>query len=231
MNFPSISLKHVLVSFGCLFVAAVIFVSILGENNNGVNATRIFLTAVKDRDHNEMQRSYSRTAKSFTSQEESTRYHFMVELAMLDHFELLDADDYRMDIDAESLWFPFISDRHLQMNVRFTPMDGGSLLHSSNQLPYIERAVTAVREDGRWKIEGFNLKDSDLKRYYQETVAKVEYHKFIAMANDVITLNTQAIDLKQMSGLDRKVFIHSLENAIASTRASTGTSATMAAVQ
>jgi|GEM_PF-3943286 len=218
MNFPSISLKYVLVSFGCLFVAAVIFVSILGENNNGVNAARIFLTAVKERDHAELQRSYARNAKKLATTEESTRYHFLVELALLDHFELLDANDYRIDLEADSLWLPFISDRYLALNLRLTPVKDNTLFTSTDQPPYIERAILAVREDGRWKIEGFNLKDSELKNDYERIVDTVNYDKYIAATSAGITLKQETISLGQMSGLDRKVFIHSLENAIETTR-------------
>lgn len=217
MNFPSISLKYVLVSFGCLFVAAVIFVSILGENNNGVNAARIFLTAVKERDHAELQRSYARNAKKLATTEESTRYHFLVELALLNHFELLDGDDYRIDLEADSLWLPFVSDRYLALNLRLTPVDENTLFTSTDK-PYIEQAIIVVREDGRWKIEGFNLKDSELKNDYEKIVNTVNYDKYIAATPAGITLQQETISLGQMSGLDRKVFIHSLENAIETTR-------------
>lgn len=217
MFFPTISIKKVLVCFGCLFVAAVIFVSILGENNNGVNTARLFLTAVKERDHHELKRLYAADHGVFANKSESLRYHFMVELALLDHFQLLDADDYRVEIEADSLWFPFLSGHSLQLNVRLSPTQSHSLFDNDHQIPYINQAITAVREDGRWKIAGFNLEASPLRNNYQKIVSTVDYDQFLTTLNGRIALNQKSIDLNQMSGMDRKIFIHSLENAIEST--------------
>jgi len=215
MNNYKFSLKPILAvaSIFCLIVFC--YLSVLGENDKAKGVTKSFMNNIKNHNYSILNKSYSKAAEErFGSLKESMKFHFILELALLQHFGLTNESDYSIDITRENLWFPILNNTDLKLSVRLSPNNSETFLPNFNKANPLQNLFTATREDGHWKIQAVNVKESILNNTFNETQSKIQVDKYVEISANGFVLKQTEIDLDKIDALEKKVIIHNLRTAI-----------------
>ena len=161
------------------FIVMLIFVSLLGENNNVNDTVASFYKHIKAHDYGNASTYVTADAiDRFTTSSgmDFEDYAFVLELALLSHYNLIDKEDYRVVISRESFWIPYMNNATVKVGV-FLKAKGKSLLENLQHLssPHkIHGLFTVERVNGIWKITQIQLQDPPLSNRFTTLAARLK---------------------------------------------------------
>ncbi len=199
----------------CCLLALFFYLSVLGENEKAIRVVKSFMTEIKDKNYSSIEQSYSKSSsRRFKSLNESMSFHFMLELALLQHFDLIDDQNYKVKVKRESFWFPLLSKNELHLGISLLSIDNTSIFPSFKKKKLLERFITATREDGVWKLKTININKSKLNNSFKEMQSTINLDKYVQIDQDGFVLNQTIVNNRKISAINRRIIIHSLETAI-----------------
>jgi len=215
---PKFSIKAIVSIIGVFAIALLVFLSVLGVNNSVYNNMRSYFSIISSNNYAKALEFYSQNSlisgKEFN---DSMKFHFTLELALLEYFDLLNSQSYKVEIDRENMWYPLFTPNELKVSVSFQKQDNSSYLasfFSSKKHKKLNSFLTVVREDGKWKIKTVNITGSDLEDIYNKIQNSFEADKYVKITQKGFTLNKSEINLQQITPIEKRVLIHNLKTAL-----------------
>ena len=166
-------------AIGTGFVAMLVFVSLLGENNKVNDTVSSFFKHIKAHDYENAATYITADAihrLTASSGMDFEDYAFIFELALLSRFDLLDHGDYRVVINRESFWVPYVDDARVEVGV-LVKAKGKSLIDNLKQFRSshtLQGLFTVKRIDGIWFITQIHLQDQSLARTFTELAHRLQ---------------------------------------------------------
>ena len=213
-----LSTKIIIAAAFLCFILFLVFVSVLGINNNAQSDVKHFFQQVSSRDYAGALKLYSEKARTKqASFQETIRFHFTLELALLEHFGLMDNPRYSIKIKRDNMWLPFLTPNELKVSVNFTPQQDTNLIAE-----YLSKAgpdalngfITMRRENEKWKISQINIEGSKLENVFKRIYPQVTAGKYVSVTPENIELKAAHLELKKLDPLERKILTRDLQTAL-----------------
>jgi hypothetical protein len=197
------------------------YVSVLGVNNNAPDDVKDFIQNISSSNYSAALQSYSEQAKkNHKSLNETMKFHFILELAMLEYFDLMDNPNYSIEIERENTWIPFLTSNELKVSVKFVPKEKTTLglsfpnFFKKNKQKSLKKFITVVRENDKWKINKINIEGSEIESIFKRLQSIVIADKYLSITPKGFVLKEADIDPTKVSSLEKKILVHNLQTAI-----------------
>lgn len=197
----------------CLF-GIFFFLSVLGENDKAKVVVENFFEQTRDKNYLDAEKFYSKTStQRFGSFDDSMKFHFILELALLRHFELIGEQEYKVKVERENFWLPIFGSDEISLGVELFPkskvpffsLEGKGILHNF---------ITVIRENGAWKIKSINTGSSVIKSSLENIREEIDLNKYVELYDKGFLLKRINVNTNKLGELEKKIIIHSLETAI-----------------
>jgi len=209
----------ILIAGACFcLVLIVLYLSALGINNRVHNNVRNFIQNISAKNYSEVLHLYSDEAiTAHDSLDESMKFHFILELAMLEYFGLMESPDYSIHVKRENMWIPFTDSEELTVSVNLVPKEEAPLLPTfdkkDEQKP-LDEFITLVREGGMWKIKKINIEGSAIESIFRKLQSDIVLDKYVRITPKGFILREAKFDLEKISPLEKKIIVHNLQTAL-----------------
>lgn len=207
----------IVIAFLC-FILFLVFVSVLGINNNAQTDVKQFIQNMSSKNYSAVLQFYTEKEKARqTSFYETMKFHFALELSMLEHFGLMETPKYSIKIERENLWIPLFTPNELKVNVTLMPQKDTDILSGffgkAKQKP-LKEFITLVRENEKWRISKIHIEGSGLENIFKSMQSNVTAGKYVSLTPKGFVLKETNLDLEKMSPLERKILVRDLQTAL-----------------
>lgn len=215
MNKMNSFVSALFVIFGICFFALIVYVSILGENHKIDFLVKSYFTNIKTR-------NYTKSCENITldprygaliNKEQCFNFSFLLELSLLKQFNLLDKNDYAIEIHKQSFWVPFISGGTVVVGIAFTEKKKNffqAFLNKPDAGTYINDFMVVERKKGGWEIKEINLWGSSLSGVFDELKKNCDLDKYVRNTEDGFVLVNNAIEPENLSHIERRLLEFSM---------------------
>ena len=140
-------------------------------------------------------------------------FNFLLELSLLQYYNLVDHYDYKVEIKRNHFWIPFLSDDSVRVSIvlrekkdkgiadTFSPGRAGN---------FIDDLIVVVREKGTWKIRYFNITDSAIANIYADVRQNIDINKYTTKTTNGFSLQNADINFKTLTPIDKRLLRFSL---------------------
>ena len=207
----------IVILFAVGFFCILIFVSLLGENNKANTAVIRFFKNIKK---NEYERAYKDlSSDAFSDSFKTTSFSdfaFLLELSLLSKFDLLGIDDYQIEAKRNTFWFPYFSDKRLELSIRLEKKSANilQLLSGIGRKPYLQGIFTLERIKGVWQICEIKTEGPPIGNIFSELREKLNNNNFYVKTKDGFILHPFEYNEKKMLPVDRYLYNYLLLKAL-----------------
>ncbi|MBT8338756.1 MAG: hypothetical protein HKP58_17575 [Desulfatitalea sp.] len=201
---------HVIILIAAiLFFVFIVFVSILGENHSIDNVVNSFFRDIKNRDFIEAARYLTQDQKEILDNNDFSEMSFLLEMSLLEKYDLMEKGDYRIHLKRNQFWLPFLNKDRIGVSVLLKEVErhgGGNKFFFNEHINYIEDLIVVKRESGGWRITDINIDNSEIKDAYRNLKLLLNNNRYIKMKSDrIIELHNKIIDLGGMQSCEKRV--------------------------
>ena len=205
-----LNLTVVFIVLGIFVVGILTYVSVLGENHKINRVINSYFSKLKEGMYLEVCESYSSDLQQgqLAHEEDKINFNFLFELSLLKYYNLIDQDDYNVELKRSNFWIPFMSDDSVYVSIALKPKEDKEILDilSSDQSRNpIDNLIIVVREKGTWKIKEFTIADSSVAGIYNDLRQNVDLNKYVKMTPHGLQLKNAEINFKTLSPIDRRL--------------------------
>jgi hypothetical protein len=203
-------------------VAAVAYVSLLGENNKIDELTRTFFQEISGGTYGEATKNVRVIAPG--PAEETSDSLFLLELSLLKHYDLLNNEAFEVITRRDRLWIPYVNDSRVQVSVSLKKKpDGNSLKEvlsrigrswsSDKSVDSIGHLLTVGRKKGNWVVESVNISGSSIEKTYSDMRERLRLHQHVTKAPHGFIIHEFPVRLDGLDPVERLVLLHVLQKA------------------
>lgn len=210
--------------FALLFVLLVVFLfyaSIWGENKKIAVVVENFFNAIQEQNYQLAceKLGTNNLCKVSAKNENNSINAFALELCLLKHFRLLDSASYTVKIKKNKMWFPYISTDSVSVDLQLKGADDAGFdfspaklvtLFQRNEGAFLEKFLHVKRVDGRWRIDGFDIKSANILADYNKILQEIDLAEYITVKANSITLHEINLDTIEMSLEKKRVVLYVL---------------------
>jgi len=145
--------------------------------------------------------------------EQRLNFNFFLELSLLKYYNLIDQDDYKVELKRSNFWIPFISDDSVHVSILLKQKGDKEILDvlsSDHSGKLIDNLIVVGREKRRWKIRRFAIADSAIAGIYNDLRQDIDVNKYVAMTSDGLRFQNAEIDFKALTPIDKRLLKFSL---------------------
>jgi hypothetical protein len=211
MNKLSTLINSALIILGTAFITLIVYVSILGDNHKIDFLVNSFFDDLKSHDY---ERLCSLLPKGEFGDMPCDDACFLLEISFLSRYNLMDKDDYAIEIKRDHFWFPFVTDDHVSVGIAFTEKKSNSFLqffHHSDTDNFVKNFIQVKRSEGAWVITEISLEKSSIYPLFSQLKNEVVLDRYVGTAQKGYTLKENTVDPDDMPSLDRRLLIFNLE--------------------
>jgi hypothetical protein len=215
MQKPSLRITISLAIIAVFVIGVLTYVSILGENDKIDRIIGEYFTNVKSGNYLEACDSFSvgMRSKQGADDDRWVTFNFILELALLTHYNLIDQYDYAVELKRNRVWIPFVGDNAVRVSIALKKKEqhgvSGTIAGALQNSP-LRDLITVVRERGSWKIRQFNITDSAIAEEYNEICGRVDLNRYIRRTADGFEIKKADVHLATLSPIDRRILQFSL---------------------
>lgn len=141
--------------------------------------------------------------------------NFLLELSLLQYYNLLDHDDYKVELKRNRFWIPFSSEDSVQVSILLKAKKDKTIANIFSRdhgqtKNFIEDLIVVVREKGTWKIKQFNIADSVIADTYSNWRRDIDVNKYVTMTSDGLRFQNAEINFKALTPIDKRLLRFSL---------------------
>jgi outer membrane murein-binding lipoprotein Lpp len=146
-------------------------------------------------------------------QEILDHFNFLLELSLLQYYDLVDQYDYKIELKRKHFWVPFLSDDSVQVSVLLRRKKDKSIadtLSPGRTSNFIDDLIVVVREKRTWKIRYFNITDSAIADIYADVRQNTDINKYTTKTTNGFRLQDADINFKTLTPIDKRLLRFSL---------------------
>jgi hypothetical protein len=193
------------------FFALIVFVSVLGENHRVDFLVEGFFKDLKDGNYSGLcPLIHTADNRPGTCMDRL----FVLELAMLSRFGLLESSDYSLVITRDHFWIPFLTSGRVTVGVALTEKKKNMFEEWMSRFEArdrIEDFMTVERIDGKWEITGVRLEAPALASTMAEMERSVDLNRYIVKTEKGYAFKPREIDFKDFNPVEKRLFEFSLK--------------------
>lgn len=204
-------IRFVLGGLALAFLALIVFVSVLGENHRVDFLVEGFFKDLGEGNYSRIC-PFVRTDASDDSA--CADRLFLLETALLSHFNLLDQKDYSLVIFRDRFWVPFASPDHVDVDVALTEKKSNMFERWMARFEVKERVdgfMTLERHNGQWKIASVRFNTPPLAQIMDDYANRLDLNRYIVKTANGYAFQPGEIDFSKLSPADRRLFEYSLK--------------------
>ena len=194
--------------FALIIIGGILYTSLLGENNQAVSTASNFLTDIKNKKYTQAIEYYTvETRKElFKSNEDAINFHFLIELALLNHFNLLKSENYSFKMYRNNLWIPFTTNETIKINVIYSGTDNNHKpVFQSNKADQVKNIITMQRVNGSWGISKINVDHESISGIFSKLQSESELDKYATVTKDGFLIKEISVNTDEMSDLEKRI--------------------------
>jgi len=212
------STKIIIATAFICFILFLVFVSVLGINNRAKSDVQRFFQQISSRNYEGVRQFYSeRQQTRQTSFQETMKFHFALELALLEYFGLMDVPRYSLKIKRDNMWLPVLRPNELSISINMTPQKDTNLITDYMSKPGDEALkgfITMTRENQKWKISSINIEGSKLENIFNKILPRLSAGKYVNATLEEIELRPAQLKVQHLDPLERKILTRDLRAAL-----------------
>lgn len=202
-------LIFIVVSFAFFLAIILTYASLWGENNNADAAIKRFFEDIQAQNYfsTENNSQIIENLEVFDTGGNYAENCFLLELALLEKYNLINVSEYQVTIDKNSFWVPLIREPDIKVDITLRKKENGilhSITNNSDNSEPIKNLFTVTRNDGRWKISSINLKGSPLIGHFKRLKTGLAVDRFVTRVNTKITVQPIEIETKNLSTIEKR---------------------------
>jgi hypothetical protein len=205
-----------------VLVAAIGYVSLLGENNKIDELTQTFFQEIRGGAYGEATSGVR--VKAPGRVEELSDSLFLLEVSLLEHYELLNSDTYEVVTKRSHLWIPFVEDNPVDVAVSLRKKSEGRSIRgalsgikglwSSEKNPdLIEHLFTMRRRNGNWIVESVNISGTPIEKTYDDMRERLRLHQYITRVRHGFIVHEFSVNLDGLDAIERRLLLHAFQRA------------------
>jgi archaellum component FlaF (FlaF/FlaG flagellin family) len=194
--------------FALIIIGGILYASLLGENNEAVSTASNFLTDIKNKKYTQAIEYYAvETRKElFKSNEDAINFHFLIELALLNHFNLLKSENYSFKMYRNNLWIPFTKNKTINLHVIYYSTDNNQkTIFQSNKADQVNNIITMQRVNGSWGISKINVDHESISGIFSKLQSESELDKYATVTKDGFLIKGISVNTDEMSDLEKRI--------------------------
>lgn len=194
--------------FALVIIGGILYASLLGENNEAVSTASNFLTDIKNKKYTQAIEYYAvETRKElFKSNEDAINFHFLIELALLNHFNLLKSENYSFKMYRNNLWIPFTKNKTINLHVIYYSTDNNQkTIFQSNKADQVNNIITMQRVNGSWGISKINVDHESISGIFSKLQSESELDKYATVTKDGFLIKGISVNTDEMSDLEKRI--------------------------
>ena len=194
--------------FALVIIGGILFASLLGENNEAVSTASNFLTDIKNKKYTQAIEYYTvETRKElFKSNEDAINFHFLIELALLNHFNLLKSKNYSFKMYRNNLWIPFTKNETINLHVIYYSTDNDQkTIFQSNKADQVKNIITMQRVNGSWEISKIKVDHESISGIFSKLQSGSELDKYATVTKDGFLIKGISVNTDEMSDLEKRI--------------------------
>ena len=215
MGKPTLKIGISLVIVAVFVIGVLTYVSILGENDKIDRSIGDYFNNLKSGNYREACDSFSKSVQANQGADDDrwVTFNFILELALLTQYNLMDQYDYAIELQRSRVWIPFAGDNSVQVSLMLKKKEQRGVSGArerTQQNSGLHDFITVVRERGSWKIRQFNIADSALAGVYNELRGRVDLNRYIQRTADGFQIKNADVNLTTLSPIDKRILRFSL---------------------
>ena len=194
--------------FALVIIGGILYASLLGENNEAVSTASNFLTDIKNKKYTHAIEYYTvETRKElFKSNEDAINFHFLIELALLNNFNLLKSKNYSFKMYRNNLWIPFTKNETIHLHVIYYSTDNNQkTIFQSNKADQVKNIITMQRVNGSWRISKINLDHESISGIFSKLQSESVLDKYATVTKDGFLIKGISVNTDEMSDLEKRI--------------------------
>ena len=208
--------RTIILAFAFLFSLVLILVSLLGENSKADTVVLNFLKDIKNNDFNAAFRELDGPSEIIKDKDIAfDDYAFLLEIALLSKFGIINEKDYQIDVKRKSFWLPYISEDTMVISVCLKKKDA-SIFQTITGLEdqQSEDLFVLNRRQGLWKISKIRTDAPGISAIFDNLCKRfIENQTYIQTENGFL-LKSIEFHKKSTDSVDRRLFHHILQKAL-----------------
>ena len=204
-------IRFVLGGLALAFLALIVFVSVLGENHRVDFLVEGFF---KDLGEGNYSRICPFVQTDIAGDSACSDRLFLLETALLSHFNLLDQKDYSLVIFRDHFWVPFASPDRMDVAVALTEKKSNMFERWMSRFEVKKRVdgfMTLERHNGQWQIASVRLDTPFLAQIMKDYANRLDLNRYIVKTANGYAFQPGEIDFSKLSPADRRLFEYSLK--------------------
>lgn len=215
MQKPNLKLAVALILFAVCVVAILAYVSVLGENHQIDRIITSYFTKLKGGMYLEACDTFAPNFQGgeLPDDEQRMNFNFLLELSLLKYYNLIDQDDYKVELKRSNFWIPFMSDDSVHVSILLKPKGDKEILDvlsSDRGGNLIDNLVVMEREKRTWKIRRFAIADSAIADIYNELRRDIDVNQYVALTADGLRFQNAEINFEALTPIDKRLLKFSL---------------------
>lgn len=199
------------------FVIVLLFVSLLGENNKANDLVTGFLKNIQEHEYGQAAALLPDIAvlNHASGAREFDDMAFLLELALLSHFKLLDQEAYLFHVSRDSFFVPFMGNNRVALSVLLKQKEAGVIesLALADPIPPVKALFTVERTNGNWRIIKIDLDTPLLKEEFNKLYGAFTRHSGFKLTEKGFIIERIEYDPETVSPMEKHIFSHFLRKA------------------
>jgi outer membrane murein-binding lipoprotein Lpp len=145
--------------------------------------------------------------------EHCLNFNFLLELSLLQYYNLVDHYNYKVEIKRNHFWTPFVSDDSVRVSIVLREKEDKGIadtLSPGRTGNFIDDLIVVVREKGTWKIREFNVADTAIAGIYNDVRQNIDINKYTTKTTNGFRLQDADINFKTLTPIDKRLLRFSL---------------------
>lgn len=145
--------------------------------------------------------------------EHCLNFNFLLELSLLQYYNLVDHYNYKVEIKRNHFWIPFMRDDSVRVSILLREKEDKGIadtLSRGRTGNFIDDLIVVVREKGTWKIREFNVADTAIAGIYNDVPQNIDINKYTTKTTNGFRLKDSDINFQTLTPIDKRLLRFSL---------------------
>jgi len=212
------TLLSIIITISIIVIGGIFYISVHGENNQAIMGAERFFEDIKNSNYSKLQLPQQNSQKNNNSGiENSIKYYFALEFSLLEHFNLLEKEDYKVKIKRDNLWVPFLNEKDLRLNVILLEKKKSPSftdLFKKSDIKPLNSLLIYTRNSGRWVLKKVNFENTPIHNSFTKLLSEADLNKYISTSESGFNINNIKVNTSELSEFEKRVLILNLKKAL-----------------